>query len=137
MLRCWERAKRQFTMPWWAQTAPASSGRLPPPPNHFRRFAGLRRQHGLDGLDGLVDLLVGHRLNPSGMLGFHFPRHQERADLHVRRGLLLAHLFNRGRPVLFEVSSEREQGARLNSQNENSPYREVKRAVTNCCGSNF
>src|SRR5262249_39947141 len=40
---------------------------------------------------------------------FHFGRHQERADLHVRRGLLLAHFFNRGRPVLFEVSSEREQ----------------------------
>src|SRR5262249_53233592 len=43
------------------------------------------------------------------MLGFHFPRHQERADLHVRRRLRLAHLFNRGRPVLFEVGSEREQ----------------------------
>jgi hypothetical protein len=31
------------------------------------------------------------------------------APLHVRRRLLLTHLFNRGRPVLFEVSSEREQ----------------------------
>jgi hypothetical protein len=44
-----------------------------------------------------------------GMLDFHFPRHQERANLHVGRRLRLAHLFNRGRPVLFEVGSEREQ----------------------------
>src|SRR5262252_4744302 len=43
------------------------------------------------------------------MLDLHFPRHQERANLHVCRGLLLTHLFNRGRPVLFEVGSEREQ----------------------------
>jgi uncharacterized membrane protein YdfJ with MMPL/SSD domain len=43
------------------------------------------------------------------MRDFHLPRHQERANLHVGRGLLLAHLFNRGRPVLLEVGSEREQ----------------------------
>src|SRR5262249_1216872 len=43
------------------------------------------------------------------MLQLHLPRHQKRADLHVRRRLLLTHLLNRGRPVLFEVGSEREQ----------------------------
>src|SRR5262245_26297889 len=43
------------------------------------------------------------------MLDLHFPRHQERATLHVGRRLLLTHLFNRGRPMLFEVGSEREQ----------------------------
>jgi hypothetical protein len=30
----------------------------------------------------------------------------KRADLHVRCGLLLTHLFNRGRPVLFEVGRQ-------------------------------
>src|SRR5262249_783096 len=30
-------------------------------------------------------------------------------DFHISRRLLLTHLFNRGRPVLFEVGSEREQ----------------------------
>src|SRR5262249_25547030 len=69
---------------------------------------GLLRQHVLYQLDGLLDLLIAHRLNPSGMLDFHFPRHQERANLHVCHGLLLTHLFNRGRPVLFEVGSEGE-----------------------------
>src|SRR5262249_19026725 len=43
------------------------------------------------------------------MLQLHLPRHQQGAYLHVRRGLLLTHFFNRGRPVLFEVGSEREQ----------------------------
>src|SRR5215468_10304695 len=52
---------------------------------------------------------AAHRLNPSRMLQLHLPRHQERANLHVGRRLRLAHLFNRGRPVLFEVGSEREQ----------------------------
>src|SRR5262245_12097307 len=43
------------------------------------------------------------------MLQLHLPRHQQGAYLHVRRGLLLTHFFNRGRRVLFEVGSEREQ----------------------------
>jgi hypothetical protein len=34
---------------------------------------------------------------------------EQGANLHVHRGLLLTHFFNRGRPVLFEVGSEREQ----------------------------
>ena len=33
-------------------------------------------------------------------------RHQQRTDFHVRCGLRLAHLFNRGRPVLFEVGCQ-------------------------------
>ena len=53
-------------------------------------------------------LLVRHGFNPAGMLQLHLPRHQKCADLHVRRRLRLAHLFNRGRPVLFEVGSEGE-----------------------------
>src|SRR5262245_52133555 len=43
------------------------------------------------------------------MLQLHLPRHQQGAYLHVRRGLLLTDFFNRGRPVLFEIGSEREQ----------------------------
>ena len=43
------------------------------------------------------------------VLDLHLARHEQGANLHVRRRLLLAHLFNRGRPVLFEIGSEREQ----------------------------
>src|SRR5215472_14921721 len=32
-----------------------------------------------------------------------------RTDFRISRRILLAHLFNRGRPVLFEVGGEREQ----------------------------
>src|SRR6516165_9696966 len=76
---------------------------------HLGVIPGAGLQHALERFNGSIQLLIAHRLNPSGMLDFHFPRHQKRADLHVRRRLLLTHLFNRGRPVLFEVGSEREQ----------------------------
>src|SRR5262249_56747410 len=79
------------------------------PLNHLRRLAGPGIKHRLDRSDGLLDLLIAHLLDRVGMLQLHFPRHQERANLHVCRGLLLTHLFNRGRPMLLEVGSEREQ----------------------------
>src|SRR6516164_1149459 len=79
------------------------------PLDHLGRLARSPRQEPLDRRDRVHNLLLGHRLNPSGMLDLHFPRHQERANLHVGRRLRLAHLFNRCRPVLFEVGSEREQ----------------------------
>src|SRR5262249_25598846 len=56
-------------------------GRLRRAFNDFRRLTGSRREHGLDGLDGLLDLLVAHLLDRAGMLDLHFPRHQERANL--------------------------------------------------------
>src|SRR5262245_2291589 len=52
------------------------------------------------------------------MLDLHFPRHQERANLHVGRRLRLAHLFNRCRPVLFEVGSERKQEILVEAERE-------------------
>src|SRR5262249_18432376 len=67
------------------------------------------RQPFLDQPNSPPDLLVGHRLDADGMLQLHLPRHQKRTDFHISRRLLLTHLFNRGRPVLFEVGSEREQ----------------------------
>src|SRR5262245_61963012 len=60
-------------------------------------------------LDASLQLLIAHRLDAAGMLQLHLPRHQQGAYLHVRRGLLLTDFFNRGRPVLFEIGSEREQ----------------------------
>src|SRR5262249_59150512 len=50
-----------------------------------------------------------HGLDPAGVLDLQLARHQMRADLQVCCGVLLPHLFNRGRPVLFEVGSECEQ----------------------------
>jgi hypothetical protein len=42
----------------------------------FRRLTGSRREHGLDGLDGLLDLLVGHRLDDVPVvLDLHLARH--------------------------------------------------------------
>src|SRR5262249_60840745 len=38
-------------------------GRPRRPFNDFRRLIGLSREHVLNGLDGLLDLLVGHRLD--------------------------------------------------------------------------
>src|SRR5262245_56380554 len=60
----------------------------------------------LTGLNRPLDLLIGHRLDAAGMLYLEFPRHQQGAYLHVHRGLLLTHFFNRGRPVLFEVGRQ-------------------------------
>src|SRR5262245_7640192 len=77
--------------------------------NHLGRLAGPGIKHRLNCRDRLLDLLIAHLLDRAGMLDLHFPRHQERANLQVGRRLRLAHLFNRGRPVLFEVGSEREQ----------------------------
>src|SRR5262249_46172573 len=54
-------------------------------------------------------LLIGHRLDAAGMLQLHLPRHEQGANLHVCRRVLLTHFFNPGRAVLFEVRSEREQ----------------------------
>src|SRR6516165_212498 len=79
------------------------------PLDHFCRFAGLRRHQCFYRRNRVLYLLVRHGFNPARMLQLHLPRHQERANLHVGRRLRLAHLFNRGRPVLFEVGSEREQ----------------------------
>ena len=45
------------------------------PLNHLRRLTGSRREHGLDGLDGLLDLLVAHRLDAPAAVHLHFPRH--------------------------------------------------------------
>src|SRR5262249_61396091 len=56
-----------------------------------------------------LELLVGHVLERIAVLDLHLPRDQKRTDFHISRRLLLAHLFNRGRPVLFEVGSEGEQ----------------------------
>src|SRR5262249_12205236 len=66
-------------------------------------------QHFLEHLQPTFELLVGHRLEPGGMLDLQLARYQMRADLQVYRWVLLPHLFNRGRSVLFEVGSEREQ----------------------------
>src|SRR5215831_10632149 len=96
-------------MPSWALQAPASSGRLLPPPQSLSPPHRLAPRAWSGRLDGLLDLLVGHRLDAPAVLDLRLARHQQRADLHVRRRLLLTHLFNRGGPVLFEVGSEREQ----------------------------
>ncbi len=76
------------------------------PLNHLRRL-GIK--HRLDRSDGLLDLLIAHRLNPSRMLDFHFPRHQQGANLHVGRRLLPADLRDSRGAMLLEVGSEGEQ----------------------------
>src|SRR5262249_56881456 len=70
-------------------------GRLRRAFNDFRRLTGSRREHGLDGLDGLLDLLVAHRLDAPAVLDFHFARHQKRKNLEVRGRLVTSDLLDR------------------------------------------
>src|SRR6516165_6499295 len=77
------------TLAFWFKPSPEGlclgsreCGRLRRAFNDFRRLTGSRREHGLDGLDGLLDLLVAHRLDDApAVLAFHFARHQKRKDL--------------------------------------------------------
>src|SRR6516164_4451594 len=78
--------------------------------DHLGTLPSLLRRHPcLYRRNRVLYLLVRHGFNPAGMLQLHLPRHEQGANLHVGRRLLLTHLFNRGRPMLFEVGSEREQ----------------------------
>jgi hypothetical protein len=59
------------TLAFWFKPSPEGlclgsreCGRLRRPFNDFRRLTGSRREHGLDGLDGLLDLLVADALTP-------------------------------------------------------------------------
>ena len=64
------------------------------------------RKHRLDCLDSGLELLVGHRLNPSRMLDFHIPRAQQCQQLTVRCRLVLAHLSNCRWTAVPEVSEQ-------------------------------
>src|SRR6516225_9915166 len=66
--------------------------RLRRPFNDFRRLTGLLREHGLDGLDGLLDLLVAHGLDTAAVVQRHLPRHQENQQLNEPGGLRSQHL---------------------------------------------
>src|SRR5262249_36703652 len=96
----------------------------------------------LDHLEGALELLVGHVLERIALLDLHLARPQKRTDFHISRRLLLTHLFNRGRPVLFEVGSEREQEILVerSTRSLQGPARvsRMRRAVTHnnpyrCC----
>src|SRR5262249_8422270 len=58
--------------------------------------AGLTlRQHFLNQLDRALDLLVGHLLNASAVLDFHFPRHQQDKQFQKYRRLVQHHFLYR------------------------------------------
>jgi len=82
-------------------------GRLRRAFNDFRRLTGSRREHGLDGLDGLLDLLVAHRLDAPAVLELHLARHQKRKNLEVRGWLLPRDLLNCLLAVLAEMQQQR------------------------------
>src|SRR6516164_2327764 len=75
--------------------------------NDFRRLTGSRREHGLDGLDGLLDLLVAHRLDAPAVLELHLARHQKRKNLEVRGRLVTSDLLDRLLAVLTEMQQQR------------------------------
>src|SRR5262249_41812575 len=62
----------------------------------------------------LLNLLGCHRLDPAGVLDLQLARHQMRADLQVCRGVLLPHLFNRGRSVLLKSAASASRKSLLN-----------------------
>src|SRR5262249_56000797 len=64
-------------------------GRLRRPFNDVRRVTSSRREHGLDDLDGLLDLLVAHRLDDApAVLQLQFPRPPKRNNFEAPRPLL-------------------------------------------------
>src|SRR5215475_15258861 len=81
-------------------------GRLRRAFNDFRRLLGSSREHGLDGLNGLLNLLVGHRLDAPRMFNFHIPRAQQCQQLAVSCRLSLAHLGNCRWTAVPEVSEQ-------------------------------
>src|SRR5262249_53324866 len=82
-------------------------GRLHPAFNDFRRLTGSRREHGLDGLDGLLDLLVRHLLYAVRVLYLHLARHQQRKYFDVHARLLPRDLLNCLLAVLAEMQQQR------------------------------
>src|SRR5262249_9441644 len=60
----------------------------------FNDFTGSRREHGLNGLDGLLDLLVRHLLYAVRVLHLHLARHQQRKYFNVHGRLIARDLFN-------------------------------------------
>jgi hypothetical protein len=56
---------------------------------------------------GVLKLLIGHRLNPAGMLDLQFARHQKRTDFHINRRVLLPHPRNGFRAALSEILCQR------------------------------
>src|SRR5262245_44556115 len=101
------------TLAFWFKPSPEGlclgsreCGRLRRPFNDFRR-TGSRREHGLDGLDGLLDLLVAHRLDAPAVLELHLARHQKRKDLEVRGRLVTSDLLDRLLALMAEVQQQR------------------------------
>src|SRR5262245_10790116 len=82
-------------------------GRLRRSFNDFRRLLGSSREHGLDGLDSLLNLLVGHRLDDSRMFNFHIPRAQQCQQLAVNCRLVLAYFGNCRWSAMPKVSQQR------------------------------
>src|SRR6516164_742568 len=70
-------------------------------------LTGSRREHGLDGLDGLLDLLVRHLLYAVRVLSLHLARHQKRKNFEVRGRLVTSDLFNCLLAVLAEMQQQR------------------------------
>src|SRR6516225_7755311 len=82
-------------------------GRLRRAFNDFHRLTGSRREHGLDGLDGLLDLLVRHLLYAVRVLSLHLARHQKRKNFEVRGRLVTSDLLNCLLAVLAEMQQQR------------------------------
>src|SRR6516225_7465996 len=70
-------------------------------------LTGSRREHGLDGLDGLLDLLVRHLLYAVRVLSLHLARHQKRKNFEVRGRLVTSDLLNCLLAVLAEMQQQR------------------------------
>ena len=82
-------------------------GRLRRAFNDFRRLTGSRREHGLDGLDGLLDLLVRHLLYAVRVLYLHLARHEQREYFEIHARLVTSDLFNRLFALVTEVQQQR------------------------------
>ena len=82
-------------------------GRLRRAFNDFRRLTGLRREHVLNDLDGLLDLLVAHSLDAAALLNLHLARHQQRKYFDVHGRLVTSDLLDRPLAFVTEVQQQR------------------------------
>src|SRR5215471_4777243 len=105
----WRRtASRIFGANWRRQTR--DDFRFPLYYLGIRRGIALRN-HLLDQFQRPFELLIGHRLNPAGMLQLHLPRHQHCADLQIRSRRLAPHPLENFSPMLLPVLRQIEQKA--------------------------
>src|SRR5262249_56617210 len=87
----------------WSYGPARERGRLGHPLYHLGLLARPPRQESLNRRDRIDNLLIRHRLDPAGVLDFHFARHQHRANFQIRGRRLAPNSLKHLAPMLLPV----------------------------------